>query len=125
MTDDDAPIFEELRAGLEDSIAFSRGELSLVTTAMPAPPPKTEPAQIAELRRSLKMSQAVFAAVINVSSKTVQSWEQGVRQPSQAALRMLEMIREDPTLVDVILHRGPKAETGAAARRSLRRRARA
>ena len=125
MTDDSATIFEELKAGLEDSIAFSRGELSLVTTAMPAPPPKTEPAQIAELRKSLKMSQAVFAAVINVSSKTVQSWEQGVRQPSQASLRMLEVIREDPTLVDLILRCGPRAETGASARLPLRRRARA
>ena len=58
-------IFDELKAGLEDSIAFSQGELSLVTTTMPAPPPKREPTQIADLRHSLRMSQAVFAAVIN------------------------------------------------------------
>ena len=96
-------IFDELKAGLEDSIAFSHGALSLITTAMPTPPPKREPAQIAALRHSLCMSQAVFAAVINVSPKTVQSWEQGVRKPSQAALRMLEVIDEDPGVIKIIL----------------------
>ena len=96
-------IFDELKASLEDSIAFSRGELSLVTTAMPAPPPKREPLQIAGLRHSLCMSQAVFAAVINVSPKTVQSWEQGLRKPSQAALRMLEVIDEDPGVLKIIM----------------------
>jgi DNA-binding transcriptional regulator YiaG len=34
------------------------------------------------------MSQAVFAQVLNVSTKTVQSWVQGQRKPSQAALRL-------------------------------------
>lgn len=101
-------IFDELKASLEDSIAFSQGELSLVTTAMPTPPPKREPIQIASLRHSLCMSQAVFAAVINVSPKTVQSWEQGVRKPSQAALRMLEVIDEDPGVVKIIMT--PKPE---------------
>jgi len=107
MTDGESSIFKQLKAGLEDSIAFSRGELSLVTTALPAPPPKPEPTQIAELRNSLRMSQAVFAAVINVSPKTVQSWEQGVRQPSHAALRMLEVIRLDPGVAKSILARRP------------------
>jgi putative transcriptional regulator len=105
MTDGNSNVFEQLKAGLEGSIAFSRGELSLVTTALPAPPPRPEPTQIAELRNSLRMSQAVFAAVINVSPKTVQSWEQGVRRPSHAALRMLEVIREDPGVAGAIIAR--------------------
>lgn len=107
MTGIKSSIFEQLKAGLEGSVAFSRGELSLVTTALPAAPPKPEPTQIAELRNSLRMSQAVFAAVINVSPKTVQSWEQGIRQPSHAALRMLEVIREDPGVARAILDRRP------------------
>jgi putative transcriptional regulator len=42
------------------------------------------------------MSQAVFARMLNVSTKTVQSWEQGVRKPSQAALRLIQVFRQDP-----------------------------
>jgi DNA-binding transcriptional regulator YiaG len=34
------------------------------------------------------MSQAVFALVLNVSTKTVQSWEREERKPSRAALPM-------------------------------------
>ena len=45
------------------------------------------------------MSQAVFARVLNVSTKTVQSWEQGERKPSRAALRMLQLFREHPAFV--------------------------
>ena len=48
------------------------------------------------------MSQAVFAAVVNVSVKTVQSWEQGVREPSDAALRMLQLMRREPDIVQKI-----------------------
>lgn len=105
MTKESSSVFDELKAGLEDSIAFSRGELTLATTAMPAPPPTREPAQIVELRHRLRMSQAVFAAVINVSPKTVQGWEQGLRKPSQAALRLLELMEEDPGVVGRIMSR--------------------
>jgi putative transcriptional regulator len=108
MTKSSTSIFDELKTGLEDSIAFSQGALSLATTALPSPPPHRDPTQIADLRHRLRMSQAVFAAVINVSPKTVQSWEQGARRPSQAALRMLEVMDEDPSVARLIMDRGPK-----------------
>ena len=92
-------VFEQIKAGLEDSIAHSRGELSLKTTELPAPPPRPAPKQIAALRKRFRMSQAVFAATLNVSKRTVQSWEQGLREPSDAALRMLQVIRIEPQIV--------------------------
>ena len=96
-------VFEQIETGLKDSIAYSRGELSLVTTRVPAPPPTTNPRKIAALRRNLHMSQAVFAATLNVSKRTVQSWEQGLRQPSDASLRLLQIIGTQPNVVGVIL----------------------
>jgi putative transcriptional regulator len=62
-----------------------------------------EARDIARLRERCKMSQFVFASVLNVSVKTVQSWEQGDRKPSQAALRLLEIIAADPALADRII----------------------
>ena len=109
-------VFEQIKAGLEDSIAYSRGELSLKTTTLPLPPPKAEAEQIAELRKRLRMSQSVFAATLNVSPKTVQSWEQGLRQPADAALRMLQLIRERPQVVRMIL-----SSDGGSGRRMVRR----
>ena len=43
------------------------------------------------------MSQAFFAHLLNVSTKTIQSWEQGQRRPSQAALRLIQVFRQNPS----------------------------
>jgi putative transcriptional regulator len=51
---------------------------------------------VVDLRRSLGLTQRTFARMLNVSIKSVQSWEQGSRQPSQAALRLLQLLRERP-----------------------------
>ncbi len=72
-------VFEQIKSGLQDSLAHARGQLSLRTTVLPAPPPAASPRRVLSLRRKLKMSQAVFAATLNVSPRLVQSWEQGVR----------------------------------------------
>ncbi|NUM56544.1 MAG: helix-turn-helix domain-containing protein [Candidatus Hydrogenedentes bacterium] len=100
--------FEQIKSGLEDSIAYSRGELSLptITMTLPEPPPKTNAKKIAALRRNLRMSQTVFAATLNVSKKTVQSWEQGLRSPSDASLRLLQIIRRRPDVIDTIVSNG-------------------
>ena len=114
-------VFGQIKAGLEDSIAYSRGRLSLVTTEPPPPPPELSRAQIAALRKRLKMSQAFFAAVLNVSAKAVQSWEQGTRRPSDAALRMLQVIGRQPSVVRVIATTGTirVARRRSAGRRRL------
>jgi putative transcriptional regulator len=50
------------------------------------------PDEVAETREQLGVSQAVFAKLIGVSVDTVQSWEQGRREPSQLARRLMEEI---------------------------------
>ena len=109
-----ASFYERLRKGLGESIAHSRGELSLKTTELPAPPPKARARQIADLRRRLRMSQAVFAATLNVSPKTIQSWEQGIRQPADAALRMLQVVSERPDVIRMLFssRRAPTRRAG-------------
>lgn len=96
-------VFEQIKTGLEEGIAYWQGRLDLKTTVLPSPPPKARGKDIAGLRASLGMSQALFAATLNVSPRTVQSWEQGIRQPADAALRMIQVIRESPQVVRLIL----------------------
>ncbi len=93
------PFGERLKAGLTEAVQFARGELTLRTVEVPDPPPEIAAQEVTSLRTKTGMSQAVFAGVLNVSVKTVQSWEQGERKPSHAALRMLQVFRENPTLV--------------------------
>jgi len=47
----------------------------------------------------LRMSQSVFARVLNVSPKTLQSWEQGIRKAAQAAQRLLEVLEKKPEII--------------------------
>jgi putative transcriptional regulator len=94
-----APLFERLKAGLEEGIRHAHGEIKLRTTVLPDRPPDVSPSELAALRNENHLSQAVFASVLNVSLKTVQSWEQGSRKPSQAALRLIQVVRENPALV--------------------------
>ena len=93
------PLFERLRQGLTEGIRHSRGELNLRTTVLPGHPPEITPEELIALRLKIEMSQAVFARLLGVSPKTIQSWEQGTRKPSPSSRRLLQLIHEDPTLV--------------------------
>jgi putative transcriptional regulator len=93
------PLFERLKAGLEEGIAHAKGELSLKTVEIPEKPPEIDAHTLAALREAAEMSQAIFAKVLNVSAKTVQSWEQGVRVPSMASRRLIQVFSERPEVV--------------------------
>ena len=90
---------ESLKQGLREGIQFAKGELTLRTVEVPSPPAGIAAKEVLALRENARMSQTVFARVLNVSTKTVQSWEQGKRKPSHAALRMLQVFRSKPQLV--------------------------
>ena len=93
------PLFERLKAGLEEGIAHARGELTLKTVEVPDAPPEIDAETLVALHEAAQMSQAVFAKVLFVSPKTVQSWEQGVRVPSMAARRLIHIFTEQPATV--------------------------
>ena len=93
------PLFERLKQGLQEGIAHVQGELTLRTVAVPEEPPEIDGETLAALRAQAAMSQAVFAKLLNVSTKTLQSWEQGVRQPSEASRRLLQVFSEQPEML--------------------------
>ncbi len=88
--------FESVKAGLEDAISHARGEISLKTTVIPDDPPLIDGLTIRKLRQQSSMSQTVFAKMLSVSAKTVQSWEQGVRTPHGSSLRLLQLFAQNP-----------------------------
>lgn len=100
-------VYDMVMAGLEDSIAFSKGTKPLVTTRVPAPPPPMDAPKIIKLRNDLKMTQGRFAAALNVSSKTVQGWEQGLRTPGNASLRLLQIVEQQAPVVLAVVCGAP------------------
>jgi putative transcriptional regulator len=97
MSDED---FAELQLSLEQALQHDYGKRrDFRTTVLPAPPKPMKKQEIVKLRQQLNLSQAVFAGVLNVSVKTVQAGEQGLRQPSDAALKLLTIAKKHPEVL--------------------------
>jgi putative transcriptional regulator len=89
----------ELIESMREALAHARGKLTLKTTKLPRCPRTMSPAAIARIRRKLKASTPVFAAYLNVAPDTVRSWEKHRRQPSGAALRLLQIAQKRPEIL--------------------------
>ncbi len=94
---------EELIRRLEGVAKHASGEkhLTMRTTRMALPPREKpiKPGEITQLRQRLGVSQAVFAALLNVPRPTAISWESGSREPSGAALKLLRLAARHPKLL--------------------------
>lgn len=91
--------FDDLKGSLTEVLDHAKGEQRLKVTRFPEPISEMSPAQIKKIRSSLNVSQAVFAAILNVPTKTAISWESGVRRPSRAALRLLDIAKRHPEVL--------------------------
>jgi putative transcriptional regulator len=80
---------------LADHYAGKR-KLTLRTYTVVTPAPKFTPAEIVEFREARNLSRPLFAQLLNVPPVTVRKWESGERNPSGAALRLLEIMRSRP-----------------------------
>ena len=53
-----------------------------------------EPQEIKHIRESSRVSQAVFARLLNTSLSTVQKWEIGQKKPTGTALKLLHLVEK-------------------------------
>ena len=108
MTTERPRLFERLQKGLSEGIAHERCERARRVTevAIPAPPQSYAADDVRRIRARLNLSQAGFARLLQVSSKTVQSWEQGTRRPQQSSARLLQFI-ENPDLLTAFSRPNP------------------
>ena len=65
-----------------------------------APPPAFNAERVQRVRKSMKLSQSVFAGVLNVSPSLVRAWERGARYPEGAPQRLLQVAENDPAFID-------------------------
>ena len=91
--------YEDIMQGLNEAIEYKKGNIKVRTELVSiAPVPDMESSRVKEIRKSLNMTQFMFAAVMGVSVKTVEAWEAGTNTPSGPARRMLSLLQSDPEL---------------------------
>jgi putative transcriptional regulator len=94
---------DELIQALTDVRDHVRGKRMLsmrsTTMALPARVQQIQPGEVRKIRLKLKVSQAVFARLLNVPVVTEASWEVGRRNPSGAALRLLQIAKKEPEVL--------------------------
>ncbi|MBR4796049.1 MAG: helix-turn-helix domain-containing protein [Lachnospiraceae bacterium] len=56
--------------------------------------------EVKQIRKSVGMSQTIFASYFGVSNKTIEAWEAGTNHPSGPASRILSMIEKDKDIVN-------------------------
>ena len=94
--------FDGIMSGTTDIVQSLRGkkQLTIRKVSLPEAAKQMSPAEIVALRaRKLKVSQAVFARLLNVSPQAVRNWEQGVNRPNGATLRLLQLTRSQPNIL--------------------------
>jgi putative transcriptional regulator len=87
-------LFEELVEGVQEMGAYLRGETTTArVTFIGEPDPRA-------IRTKLDLTQEQFAEALCISVATLRNWEQGRREPSGPAMRLLQIAAKHP---DVIL----------------------
>ena len=60
---------------------------------------KVEPNDVAKARLKTGLSQSQFALALQISSRTLQEWEQGRRKPSGAAKALIQIAFRHPEII--------------------------
>lgn len=90
-------LFDELAMSVREGGEILRGEAEASRTY------EIEDPDVATIRASYGLSQAKFAALLGISVKTLQNWEQGRREPHGPAKVLLRVAARHPRAVlDVV-----------------------
>lgn len=82
---------KQLLANVDEMIAVKQGKRKAGR--------RTKVLDVADIRKNLKLSQAQFATLLDVSKHTLQAWEHGKRSPSGPAKTLLLIAQKHPEVV--------------------------
>ena len=93
-------LFAELSEGMNALGDARQGKRTLRTHSMEfKPAPEVTPEELIRVRKSLKISRALFAVYLRTNVRTLENWEQGRAKPNaQAALR-INLVKRYPDTV--------------------------
>ena len=93
-------LFAELNEGLEALADARQGKRTLRTDAVEyKPAPNVTPQELIRVRKSLKISRALFAAYLRTNVRTLENWEQGRAKPNAQAALLINLVKRYPDTV--------------------------
>lgn len=98
----DKTLFNELQESIKQAGAIKRG------TRQPARVFRFEVSanDVRDIRNKTGLSQADFAALLKISPRTLQNWEQDRREPTGAAAALLILVKAMPDVaLNVLSHK--------------------
>jgi len=82
---------QEILDGIKEIKQFKAGNGKTLVTRM-----LKDPSPAKEIREKLSLSQDAFASLMGVSTRTIQDWEQGRREPQGPAKSLLRVAEQHP-----------------------------
>ncbi|MBQ6967980.1 MAG: helix-turn-helix domain-containing protein [Lachnospiraceae bacterium] len=104
--------YDEIMTSINETMTTEKGKLR--ETVFIKPVKKYNAEGVKKVRKSLHMTQAVFAGMIGVSQKTVEAWESGRNTPMGPASRVLDLLESDSAVAERFVINGPLQEKIAA-----------
>lgn len=91
--------YDDLVEGFNEILESQQGNIDLKTTVYSIPDVKRYTnKEIKNIRNNMGLTQALFAAYMGVSKKTVEAWERGTNKPTGPACRLLSVLEQTKTL---------------------------
>jgi len=94
-----AAIGNTVQSLISSNMKTSFTEKELKALGVEIPKVEINAKDIQKIREKTKLSQNVFAKVLNVSSSSVKQWEQGKRIPTGSTKVLLELLKENPAIL--------------------------
>src|SRR5688500_12682006 len=93
-------LFAELSEGMKALGDARQGKRTLRTHSMEfKPAPEVTPQELIRVRKSLKISRALFAVYLRTNVRTLENWEQGRAKPNAQAALLINLVKRYPDTV--------------------------
>jgi putative transcriptional regulator len=93
-------LFAELTEGMDALASARQGKQTLRTHSLEyKPAPTLTPKELIRVRKSLKLSRAVFAIYLRTNVRTLENWEQGRAKPNAQAALLINLVKRYPDTV--------------------------
>lgn len=96
MAERHSDLGKALEEGLNEALAWKRGEIALETVNIDPMPVE----RIRAIRKRVARSAKAFEERFGIPAATISNWEQGRRKPDPAGRLLLKVIEKDPEAVE-------------------------